>query len=371
MAGGTQAYRGRPLLFVFGFVGTWIVARMLLPNFSTPTAIVPPLPKMTVSHTYEREAPGAETITIAIPQPLTPRILMRKAYEQGGRAKTEYPLGIGSGSAHLVAMPHTANSVDGKVVPPSLRIFALGPSSSPVPDIAVDAFIRTDPHVVAHTPPNMKSRLYGSAWLFWRDGSGSIESAPGALSPRYGASQAGLRLAYRFDEKGRVEMYGRATAALQSPGKDIAFGVAFKPVDTVNVTVAAEYRQKVDDGARSGPTLMAYGGFGPKRLTSDWTAEGYAQAGIVGTRHPVAFADGGIRIKRPVATIGPVPVSVGVGGWMGAQKDSARVDVGPMIDFDLATLTNAPIRASVDWRQRIAGKAVPNSGVAITLATDF
>lgn len=180
-----------------------------------------------------------------------------------------------------------------------------------------------------------------------------------------------MRIAYRLDDANRVEIYGRATAALQSDGKDVAAGIAVKPMRNVNVTLAAEYRQALDKNARSGPALMTYGGFGPRPLGLGWTAEGYAQAGVVGLNKPLAFADGAVRIKRPIAAIGPMPLSVGAGAWGGAQDDSKRVDVGPMVDFDLTQITKAPIRASLDWRQRVAGKATPDSGIAVTLAADF
>ena len=180
-----------------------------------------------------------------------------------------------------------------------------------------------------------------------------------------------MRLAYRVEGDGRVELYGRATAALQSRGKDVAAGVAVKPLRGANVALAAEYRQAVDDNARSGPALMTYGGFGPTNLGQGWTAEGYGQAGVVGVREAVAFADGSVRVKRKIAVVGAVPVSMGAGAWAGAQDDSARLDIGPTVDFDLTALAKSPLRASIDWRQRVAGKAVPDSGVAVTIATDF
>ena len=58
----------------------------------------------------------------------------------------------------------------------------------------------------------------------------------------------------------------------------------------------------------------------------------------------------------------------GKGG--GAQPGVERVDIGPEMQIR-SPLPNIPARIAVEWRERIAGRAAPSSGLAITLAADF
>ena len=66
----------------------------------------------------------------------------------------------------------------------------------------------------------------------------------------------------------------------------------------------------------------------------------------------------------------PMRLSLGAGSWGGIQRDASRLDVGPTLRLDL-TVGEVPARVSVDWRERVAGDAAPESGVAATLSTRF
>lgn len=368
MAEPSNAYRGLPLRLLFGFVAAWIVARPLLFDLSITREIEAAPAKMALMGDGEVQPFSTEAKMLEVTQPLASATAAR------------WPKSLARPTSLIAPPPriaekverhaHAASNMEPTAPWPSLR--AVGVDAAPVSLPAGEEVQpqRADQIANEKAPVAAIDQWSGSAWLFWRAGS---ENRVGnnALSPRYGASQAGIRLAYRLDHDGRAEIYGRATAALQSSGQDVAVGLAVKPVRGVNVALAAEYRQALDKGARSGSAIMTYGGFGPQQLGSGWTAEGYAQAGIVGVNKPLGFADGGVRIKQPIAAIGPVPMSVGVGAWAGVQEHSKRVDVGPMVDFDLTSITQAPLRASVDWRQRVVGNAVPDPGIAVTVATDF
>jgi hypothetical protein len=59
--------------------------------------------------------------------------------------------------------------------------------------------------------------------------------------------------------------------------------------------------------------------------------------------------------------------SAGLGVWGGAQPGLYRVDVGPRVTMKV----RRNVRVHFDWRQRVAGNALPGSGPAITLAGDF
>lgn len=389
-------YRGRPLLFLFGFIGTWAVARLLL---FAPSPLVNSAPFLDPSsQQYGRSlaligADGAnllpllsvqahEASDISRPQFSSPfyqrrtdvilpheRSISEKWQDKRCCATYSAPaasgplLGLQASTTYARAAALdgiTPQSFIGPVLPfpPRSNIYAL--QAEPLSKASSRA-----------SSPAAVDRLVASSWLLWRTGSKAGSDGNGLLSPRYGDSQTGIRLAYQLGDAGQVALYGRATAALAASEKDVAIGAAVKPFKQANVAVAIEYRQSLEGGGRNGPAIMAYGGFGPTQIGWDWTAEGYAQAGLVGVNDSLAFADGSMRIKRPLIRVGDVPVSIGAGVWGGAQEDSQRLDIGPAVDFDLSSFAGAPLRASVDWRQRIAGTAVPDSGVAVTLAADF
>ena len=83
----------------------------------------------------------------------------------------------------------------------------------------------------------------------------------------------------------------------------------------------------------------------------------------MGVRSRDLFADGGMTVMRPVMG----RFSAGAGVWAGAQPGLYRVDAGPRISMRV----RHNMRVDVDWRQRLAGRAEPGSGPAITLAADF
>ncbi|PTS80097.1 hypothetical protein DBR17_11225, partial [Sphingomonas sp. HMWF008] len=124
------------------------------------------------------------------------------------------------------------------------------------------------------------------------------------------------------------------------------------------------------NGGRGGPALAVVGGIGPVALPRDFRLEAYAQAGAIrrGTTEP--YADGAVRIVHPLGTIGGVPVELGAGAWGGAQRGAARLDLGPSLGVSVP-LGKQRVRVLLDWRQRVAGTALPGSGAALTLGTDF
>lgn len=80
--------------------------------------------------------------------------------------------------------------------------------------------------------------------------------------------------------------------------------------------------------------------------------------------------------QRPIASTGFIKrfdlgaFSIGAGAWAGAQEGAERLDVGPSMRVDLA-IAQATARFSLDYRERVAGDAEPQSGVAVTLSTHF
>ena len=103
--------------------------------------------------------------------------------------------------------------------------------------------------------------------------------------------------------------------------------------------------------------------------------EAYGQAGWVGGTGATGFADGQASITGGVPLAARLSdnalrLGLGVAVWGGAQRDAQRFDIGPTMRFDLR-LGEVPARLTIDWRERVAGDASPDSGVAATLSTGF
>ncbi|GAA4051422.1 hypothetical protein GCM10022213_24580 [Parerythrobacter jejuensis] len=108
----------------------------------------------------------------------------------------------------------------------------------------------------------------------------------------------------------------------------------------------------------------------PKALPAGLRAEAYAQAGYVGGRFATGFADGQVRVDRSLAEFDLGELRAGAGAWGGAQKGAERVDIGPTASMQVE-IAGMPARVAVDYRMRVAGNAVPGSGVALTVTTGF
>ncbi|MBO9696551.1 MAG: hypothetical protein J7499_10160 [Sphingopyxis sp.] len=206
-------------------------------------------------------------------------------------------------------------------------------------------------------------------WLYLRDGSGDTPGAIGAAS-QLGGSQAGLRLAYGFGEAGRVRAYGRATVAVQRPAqREIALGLAVAPLAHLPVDVAVEQRVAAGREGRTALAVMASGGVSDVALPAGFRLDAYAQAGIVGARRRDGFADGAVVVDRRLGS-GETSPSLGALAAGAVQPGASRVDVGPRLTMRLPKVGEGS-RIALDWRQRIAGDARPESGLALTLAADF
>ncbi|MEO8723487.1 MAG: hypothetical protein ABI395_08200 [Sphingobium sp.] len=212
-----------------------------------------------------------------------------------------------------------------------------------------------------------QKRLQGAAWVLWRDRASSPSLA---RSGQLGGAQAGLRVDYRINgsRQNPVFVYGRASTALYSPRtEELAVGVVWRPSAPLPVSLGVERRIAIGRGARNAFALVATTGIGPTDVAPGLRVEGYGQAGLVGLRNRDAFVDGRIALTHPIARS---PFSAGISVSGGAQPHVSRLDIGPVIDARIK-LKGVQPRLSVEWRERVAGHAAPNSGPAVTLATDF
>ena len=213
----------------------------------------------------------------------------------------------------------------------------------------------------AVTPPMKRlDRLQLSAWALLRGSWG-----PGALAPggTLGGSQAGARLTYNFTRS--------LSASLRSSSSiggvryaEVAAGVRWKPLASVPVALNLERRQALNRwGGRSAFALFAEGGLYQRPVFGIGNLDLYAQGGVVSLKSRDYFLDGGATITRPVWR----NFSAGLGVWGGMQTGLYRVDAGPRLTMDVGR----GIRVHADYRQRLAGEAIPTSGPALTIASDW
>lgn len=220
-------------------------------------------------------------------------------------------------------------------------------------------------------PIASQSRWSADAWLLLRR-----DTTTPVLSgrPSYGRSQAGAVLRYRLapNSSQKPQAYIRASSAIEgAKDNEISAGISARPLAKIPLRVAAELRaSKTISGSKIRPAVFAVSEFPPLDLPMGVRAEAYLQAGYVGGSNATGFADGQLRLAKPLAKIGPAEFEAGGGIWGGAQKDGERLDIGPSasVTFDLG---KARSRLAVDYRFRVAGEAEPSSGPALTLSAGF
>lgn len=191
-----------------------------------------------------------------------------------------------------------------------------------------------------------------------------------AVGGQLGGSQAGARLAYRFNRRLGIGL--RFSAPIPAAGSarqqirgEAALGVAWQPLESVPLRLMAERRQRVGgpDGGRNAFAVLAEGGVYARPLPLGFRLDGYGQAGVVSLRSRDWFVDGGATAVRPLFG----RYSAGIGMWGGAQHGLRRLDIGPRVSMQLLR----GITTHVDYRWRALGTAQPGSGYAITMTGDF
>lgn len=374
MARRIDARRDAPALrFLLLCVGGWIVVRVMISWDLAP----PPTPDR-VGSPWSVPSPFAAADGVPSGSPATlagrPIPLMAKhespsAALPAGRAEVASaaeaePAGLGAGrhSLRLALFARLLPTPPGGI---SRTAVASGPLWFPLAPTAP-----ADP---GQGKPFWIQRQLGgwalAGWLYLREGSGNASETIGAAS-QLGGSQAGLRLGYGFGDTGRTRAYGRATIAVGRPQqREVALGLAFASLAHLPVDVAIEQRIATGKEGRTALAIMASGGVSEVALPAGFRLDAYAQAGVVGARRRDGFADGAIVVDR---RLGADDMSLRLGALAAGavQPGVARVDVGPRLTLRLPEVGEGS-RIALDWRQRVAGDARPESGLALTLASDF
>lgn len=373
--------RGGPLAMLALLIAVWVMGRAVL--WESPF----PLRALEVPSVEELFAENDDAALGFIASAGDPVVEERSFSEPlparlAAFVQTEIPVGY-SGQPQIIAGPSSDYSMvaaghqflmaaafrvdwDSSGAPaPQSRRPSIGRAVSPIAPVFADIAPELD-------------RWSLDAFAFYRAGSNSRSVSQGRV-PVYGASQAGANLQYRFAPTSVHDprAYVRAYRALVANGEsEAAVGVSARPIGVVPVRIAAEMR--VTDsgfGTQVRPAAYAVTELPPVDLPLGTKLEAYGGAGYVGGTADTLFADGQLAVTRKFVqfegvSARPVRLSLGAAAWGGAQEDASRLDVGPTMRVDL-TIGEVPARISVDWRERVAGDAAPNSGIAATISTRF
>ena len=207
-------------------------------------------------------------------------------------------------------------------------------------------------------------RVQLTAWALLRAQSAGIAATqPLASGGSLGASQAGARLTYNFSRQIAASL--RTSSDVGRRGGEVAAGLRVQPIAGIPLWIDAERRQRVGSfgGGRNAFALFFEAGVYDRPMPLHFLLDSYLQGGVVGVRSRDKFIDGALTLTRPVYK----QFSAGFGIWGGAQPGVYRLDAGPRVTMKV----RKNLRVHFDWRQRLAGKALPGSGPAITLAGDF
>lgn len=336
--------RGRPLRFVALVAAGWASARVLIlwPEGATlPEAIEEAFP-------IQRAVAAAIAPNVTMPAPPRP------AREAAAAPVAPSPLPV------LAISALAPRGERGKFDLAMLGLVSfgreqpLGAPSGAIPQLP-------PPPVALPEAAQPPSRWAASGWFVTRRGA----PAGGAM---LGGDQFGARIAYALGGQRRMRLYLRATAPLAVAGRELALGIEWQPTK-LPVRMAAEQRFGLD-GNRGGPAVAVVGGVDAVDLPFDFKLEAYGQAGAVWRGRVDPFADGALRVTQAVARAGRTRLDVGGGVWGAAQREAARLDVGPSA-VATVPLGDQAVRVAIDWRERVAGDARPGSGPALTLGADF
>mgnify|MGYP000321254627 CR=1 FL=1 len=247
-------------------------------------------------------------------------------------------------------------------VPMGEQPWPTGPGASTPPMRSTGE--RSAPLVTPPLAPARFDRLQLTAWALLRGtGKGIIPTPSLASGGTLGASQAGARLTWRFNQAWAASI--RTSSSVGGVrGAEVAGGIRWQPLRSVPVAITAERREGLGRfGGRSAFALFAEGGLYNRALFNKIYLDAYLQGGVVGLRNRDLFIDGGATLTRPIWR----NISGGIGVWGAAQPGLYRLDAGPRITMQV----RRGIKVHADYRQRLLGNAAPPSGPAVTLAADF
>lgn len=364
--------KGQPLLAYLIILLGWIGVRSVL----------------WASSVDERTDPGAqyEQRTVSRSKPALDGSPLQRGNEREVRSSEPLrrPVTIVPLDPAKEPLPRPTTSVPPRIAAGHRLLFLAGASAIPAPPEERAAgttagLASPDDSVLLQGKAN-GSPWSADAWVMWREGGNGYNlsdrglPAPFVGSGAYGASQAGLVLRYRLapDDARRAAAYLRAVGGLNRPsGEELSVGLSLRPIPRVPIAVMGEVRTAPAPKAVAvRPAVAIVTELPVVPLPLGMRAEVYGQAGWVGGGSRTAFVDGQARVDKRMGGHRGAELSLGLGAWAGAQAGSDRVDAGPSLRLDIPVAgTNA--RLTADYRWRVAGRAAPDSGAAITFSAGF
>ena len=362
---------GAPLRAIGTFVAIWILARIVAWNLPehldmdpTKLAVSEPSVNGTVEAANARYR-NLEKLHLAARADRGRTVGRTGAQISGASLKSDWPYMVNSYSLPA-----------GQYISKSGAILDLPSHEQPTGFAESAKQSPVSPESTAKNP--RRSGMQGYFWVFARQGDDGTGAGRGAVGPiisngQYGGSQAGAILSHPVWSKGGSELsvYARLTTALAPVSQEeVAVGAVATPVRNIPIRLHVEQRLDAYSAANHGQALYLSGGTGPDPIFENMTLETYGQAGYILGSNETHFFDGAATIQTQVAEISSKRISLGAGMWMGGQRGTSRLDVGPRADFRLP-VAGASARVAVDWRIRIAGDARPGSGLTVTVSTGF
>lgn len=381
--------RGQPVLVMSAIMGLWVAGRGLC--WPGP-ALSEPYPRSPIRLVQAGTGVGVARLAVAGGACAGPGA----GFVAGGRRPAAVIGGAGVGVGPGLAATGGARGEASGGAPISPGLAASHPmllmaavSRRPLPGalqqaqarrLAPPGFAALPGAGVAPLPPEPPGtsapatrRWSGDAWLMLRRGGDGAALASGL--PTYGAAQAGGVLRYNLAPGSgfRPTVFALAYGALNGSGeREVGLGLSARPVPGLPLRVMAGGRLSHfttgADHLRPAVTLVTE--LYPFALPAGARGEFYAQGGYVGGASATPFVDSQLLLNRRLARLGPLALEAGGGVWGGAQKGANRLDLGPGASLRLSD-GHLGGRLSFDWRFRVSGNALPDSGPVLTMAAGF
>jgi hypothetical protein len=350
-------WKSQPVMAASAICGAWILMRLAVAGQEGETAAVSALPPaITLSQKRQFPADRKPEAKTAGPQ---------SAIVSGHSAP---PMIRHPSTHHAPRRRWQAVATENHPLAPPSTAPGTVPMASTLPSIHTQyASPLEHTHFTPNSPRNHHNSLTISAWMLARSGGlASAVPAQGSL----GGAQVGMRITVPLSGSGIGIVTGVSAPLATKTGREGRLGLSVKPLRAWPVEILVERRIGLDRNTPSRTVIMAAGGVSDALIGRGWKASGYAQFGVAGLRQGTAFADGEISVTRPAFRLGTGRFTAGLGVWGAAQKGLHRVDIGPVIETRVR-INERPVRLSLQWRERMEGKARPKSGPALVIGSDF
>ncbi|WP_375289689.1 hypothetical protein [Qipengyuania sp.] len=152
----------------------------------------------------------------------------------------------------------------------------------------------------------------------------------------------------------------------------LGVGMAARPIGGVPINVHLEGRVYLSAGSQQiAPAAFVSGGIDDVVPKLGASVRGYAQAGYVGGQPDTQFVDGNLVLGKKIPVGLNSAMAIGAGVWGGAEKNVARLELGPSADV-VFPLGSGFGRLEASYRWRVGEEDTKDAGAAVlTLSAGF